>query len=89
MPRCMHAGGRTDSDHQILAPVPGSALINARLLDVYRAKMLPEICEDGDDGNHGSTAVQDVHCLQVSAQPVNAGVCMREGGGGGGGGEGK
>lgn len=35
-----------------------------RLLELYRSKMIPELCEEGSDGNYGSTAVQDVHVLQ-------------------------
>lgn len=73
------SGGRTDaSASPILAPVPPSAIINGRLLELYRSRMLPEICEDGDDGNHGSTAVQDVQCLQTVATRIYYGLFVAE-----------
>lgn len=62
----------------ILAPVPDEALVNRRLLDIYRTKMVPALCEEGDDGNHGSTAVQDVHCLQTMATRVYYGLFVAE-----------
>ena len=49
---------------------PHSVSINKRLLETYRTLILPEICEEGDDGNYGSTAVQDVHCLQTIATRI-------------------
>merc|ERR550537_183337 len=62
----------------ILHTVPESAIINSRLLDIYRSKMIPAICDKGDDGNHGSTAVQDVHCLQTMATRIYYGLFVAE-----------
>merc|ERR1711957_104053 len=58
------AANSTSTDN-VLAHIPPAAVVNQRLLDIYRTKMIPALCEDGDDGNHGSTSVQDVHCLQT------------------------
>lgn len=62
----------------ILAPVPAAAVVNKRLLEIYRTKMVPALCEEGDDGNHGSTAVQDVHCLQTMATRIYYGLFVAE-----------
>lgn len=67
-----------EEQRNILAPVPESALINKRLLDIYRTKVVPQICEDGDDSNHGSTAVQDVHVLQTMATRIYYGLFVAE-----------
>merc|ERR1719323_1763185 len=40
--------------------------------------MIPALCEEGDDGNHGSTAVQDVHCLQTMATRIYCGLFAAE-----------
>lgn len=71
------SGGRTDVE-PILAPVPRSAVVNSKLLESYRREMVPVLCEDGDDGNHGSTAVQDVHCLQTMATRIYYGLFVAE-----------
>lgn len=71
------SGGRTEAE-PILAPVPPEALVNSRLLEIFRTKMVPVLCEEGDDGNHGSTAVQDVHCLQTMATRIYYGLFVAE-----------
>merc|ERR1712217_515779 len=62
----------------ILADVPAAALVNKRLLEIYRNKMVPAICENGDDGNHGSTSIQDIHCLQTMATRIYYGLFVAE-----------
>lgn len=62
----------------ILAPVPQAAIVNPKLLEIYRKSMVPALCEDGDCGNHGSTAVQDVHCLQTMATRIYYGLFVAE-----------
>jgi len=62
----------------ILAPVPSEALVNKRLLDIYRKSIVPTICEGGDDGNLGSTAVQDVQVLQTMATRIYYGLFVAE-----------
>eukprot|EP00932_Pfiesteria_piscicida_P004132 SRR837773.14037.p2 GENE.SRR837773.14037~~SRR837773.14037.p2 ORF type:complete len:259 (+),score=38.76 SRR837773.14037:789-1565(+) len=71
------SGNRTCRD-RILARVPSAAVVNQRLLEIYRTRMVPALCEEGDDGNHGSTAVQDVHCLQTMATRIYYGLFVAE-----------
>eukprot|EP00438_Fugacium_kawagutii_P013597 Skav223058 [mRNA] locus=scaffold1069:409365:410201:+ [translate_table: standard] len=63
---------------QVLAKVPAEARVNQRLLELYRSKMIPSLCEDGDDGNYGSTAVQDVHVLQTMSTRIYYGLFVAE-----------
>lgn len=73
----LYPQSRVDQE-RVLAPVPKSALVNQRLLDIYRSKILPQLCEAGDCGNHGSTAVQDVQCLQTMATRIYYGLFVAE-----------
>lgn len=69
---------RTEGKTAILAPVPTEAIINKRLLDIYRKHIVPAICEEGDCGNHGSVAVQDVHVLQTMSSRIYYGLFVAE-----------
>lgn len=69
---------KSDQREQVLAPVPANARVNKRLLERYRSMMIPSICEDGDDGNYGSTAVQDVHVLQTMSTRIYYGLFVAE-----------
>mmetsp|Transcript_39126 Transcript_39126/g.103274 ORF Transcript_39126/g.103274 Transcript_39126/m.103274 type:complete len:284 (-) Transcript_39126:24-875(-) len=71
------SGARTDRE-RILHEVPKAAQVNQQLLDIYRSKVVPALCEDGDDGNHGSTAVQDVHVLQTISTRIYYGLFVAE-----------
>jgi len=71
------SGSRT-AKTRILADVPKGAIVNNRLLEIYRKQVVPALCEPGDDGNHGSTAVQDVHCLQTMATRIYYGLFVAE-----------
>lgn len=71
------SGARTEKE-PILATVPPAAVVNKKLAEIYRTKMVPALCEEGDDGNHGSTAVQDVHCLQTMATRIYYGLFVAE-----------
>jgi len=72
------ASGHCAKRDPILADVPPEAIVNRQLLEIYRTRMVPALCEDGDDGNHGSTAVQDVHCLQTMATRLYYGLFVAE-----------
>ena len=39
--------------------------INNQILRLYIDNVLPSICVDGDDEQHGSSALCDITCLQV------------------------
>mmetsp|Transcript_86646 Transcript_86646/g.230189 ORF Transcript_86646/g.230189 Transcript_86646/m.230189 type:complete len:289 (-) Transcript_86646:35-901(-) len=67
-----------EGQESVLAPFPKSGQVNRRLVDIYRSKILPHVCEEGDDGNHGSTAVQDVQCLQTMATRIYYGLFVAE-----------
>ncbi len=38
---------------------------NNRVMHFYLGTVLPSICDAGDDENYGSSAICDVHCLQL------------------------
>ena len=42
------------------------------------SKMITSLCEEGDDGNYGSTAVQDVHVLQTMSTRIYYGLFVAE-----------
>eukprot|EP00416_Gambierdiscus_australes_P025165 CAMPEP_0171078784 /NCGR_PEP_ID=MMETSP0766_2-20121228/14853_1 /TAXON_ID=439317 /ORGANISM="Gambierdiscus australes, Strain CAWD 149" /LENGTH=288 /DNA_ID=CAMNT_0011535937 /DNA_START=70 /DNA_END=936 /DNA_ORIENTATION=+ len=73
-----YLGSDTAEREPILASVPSSAIVNAQLLEIYRMKVVPQICEAGDCGNYGSTAVQDVQCLQTMATRIYYGLFVAE-----------
>jgi len=78
LPEPTLGSGKLKQQKKILEAVPPEALINRRLLDIFRTKIIPHICEEGDDSNHGSTAVQDVHCLQMMATRIYYGLFVAE-----------
>eukprot|EP01052_Picozoa_sp_SAG31_P047299 SAG31_NODE_9412_length_1282_cov_0.840237_1_plen_280_part_00 len=63
-------------DDRVLAP--HSVSINKKLLETYRTAIMPVICNPGDDGNHGSTAVQDIVCLQTISTRIYYGLFVAE-----------
>merc|ERR1740121_3612125 len=67
-----------EEQRNILDKVPPSALINKKLLEIYRTKIIPQICEEGDCSNQGSTAIQDIHCLQTMATRIYYGLFVAE-----------
>jgi len=71
------SGARTERP-SILAEVPRAARVNGSLLEIYRSKIVPAICEEGDDTDHGSTAVQDLHVLQTMATRIYYGLFVAE-----------
>mmetsp|Transcript_58764 Transcript_58764/g.140056 ORF Transcript_58764/g.140056 Transcript_58764/m.140056 type:complete len:300 (-) Transcript_58764:40-939(-) len=71
-------GNTAESPPEILAPVPEACMVNRELLNIYRTKMLPHLCEEGDCSNHGSTAVQDMHCVQLMATRIYYGLFVAE-----------
>ena len=47
--------------------------LNGTIMDMYRDKVLPDLCASGDDGHHGSTVVADIAVLQaMSKHPLRA-----------------
>lgn len=72
------SSGSSNNLEPILAPVPPEALVNKKLLEIYRKNMVTAICQEGDDGNPGSIAVQDVHVLQTMATRIYYGLFVAE-----------
>lgn len=52
--------------------------VNARVLGVYTEAIVPRICEGGDDGQWGSSAVNDVALLQALSRRVHYGKYVAE-----------
>ncbi|CDF35500.1 unnamed protein product [Chondrus crispus] len=52
--------------------------VNSMIEDTYRTSILPEICEEGDDQNYGSSATCDVACLQALSKRIHYGKFIAE-----------
>ncbi|KAA8496605.1 Chorismate mutase 3, chloroplastic [Porphyridium purpureum] len=52
--------------------------INEKVRQVYLENILPQICEQGDDQNYGSSAVCDVACLQALSKRIHYGKFVAE-----------
>ncbi len=57
---------------------PCAVNLNAQIKDLYIHKVMPAICEPGDDGQHGSTAVADISVLQAISKRVHYGMFVAE-----------
>ena len=52
--------------------------LNERIKNLYVEKLLPAMCRPGDDAQHGSTVVADVHSLQAISKRVHYGMFVAE-----------
>lgn len=52
--------------------------INKKILDIYINKIIPLICEKKDDGNYGSSAVNDINALQSLSKRIHYGKFVAE-----------
>ena len=52
--------------------------INSRILSVYTSEMIPLICKSGDDGNYGSSSVNDTNVLQALSKRIHYGKYVAE-----------
>lgn len=57
---------------------PTAINLNGRIRDHYIRHLLPTICQPGDDGNYGSSAVCDVACLQALSKRIHYGKFVAE-----------
>ncbi len=57
---------------------PNRINLNKLIREIYRERMLPLICEPGDCGNYGSSAVCDVACLQALSKRIHYGKFVAE-----------
>ncbi len=58
--------------------IPNAININARIRSLYEQTLVPLICEPGDDGQYGSSAVSDVACLQALSKRIHYGKFVAE-----------
>lgn len=77
---------------KILPDSTRKTVLNHEILEYYVQKIIPgeisrlqcvswtavEITQEGDDGNHGSAALADVHCLQVLSKRIHLGKFVAE-----------
>jgi len=56
----------------------GSQCMNITIREMYEEQVIQEICEAGDDGQYGSSAVNDVLCLQALSKRVHYGQFVAE-----------
>ncbi len=61
----------------VLAPCVALGL-NDEIMRVYLSKVLPGLCREGDDEQHGSTVVSDVAVLQAISKRVHYGFFVAE-----------
>lgn len=57
---------------------PNTVNINGELRRCYEDEIIPAICAEGDDGQYGSSALCDVHCLQALSRRVHYGKFVAE-----------
>ena len=57
---------------------PCSVNLNKHIRELYLHKVLPAICDDGDDGQHGSAVVADVSVLQSLSKRIHYGLFVAE-----------
>ena len=59
------------------SPIKEKVDLNPWIRETY-FKMMRTICEPGDDGQHGSSAVHDVKCLQALSKRIHLGLYVAE-----------
>lgn len=52
--------------------------VNAQILRMHVEKIVPTLCESGDDQNYGSAATADVACLQALSKRIHYGKFIAE-----------
>lgn len=62
----------------VLWPPAAPVNVNDRIMDMYLCHLLPEITENGDDGNYGSCAMYDVMILQALSRRIHYGKFVAE-----------
>ena len=68
----------TSMHAQILVPWAKSINLNRQIMDLYLTELMPGITEPGDDNNYGSSAMQDVLCLQALSKRIHYGKFVAE-----------
>ena len=63
---------------QVLVPWAKSINLNRQIMELYLTELMPGITEPGDDNNYGSSAMQDVLCLQALSKRIHYGKFVAE-----------
>jgi chorismate mutase len=57
---------------------PNQVNLTSGLREVYEERIVPHICDEGDDGQYGSSCVCDCACLQDMARRIHTGKFVAE-----------
>ncbi|BFZ62621.1 chorismate mutase aro7 [Saitoella coloradoensis] len=57
---------------------PNDINVNDKIKDYYVERIIPAICEEGDDVNYGSAATIDIQCLQALSRRIHYGKYVAE-----------
>ncbi len=57
---------------------PNQVNLNHTIRSLYEERIIPFICQPGDDSQYGSSAVCDVHCLQTLSRRIHYGKFVAE-----------
>ncbi len=57
---------------------PNTVNLNDKIRLIYEERIMPYLCEPGDDGQYGSSAVSDVNCLQIMTKRIHYGKFVAE-----------
>ena len=52
--------------------------INDQVMRAYLGRVVPSACDEGDDSQHGSTAICDITCLQALSRRIHLGKFVAE-----------
>lgn len=52
--------------------------INSRIMELYRKRLVPRLCREGDDGHYGSSVTIDVAVLQALSKRIHYGKFVAE-----------
>ena len=65
-------------DYPHVLVTDGTLNFNDRIREIYEQHIVTRICAEGDDGQYGSSAVNDVVCLQALSKRVHYGEFVAE-----------
>ncbi|KAL7751341.1 chorismate mutase aro7 [Sorochytrium milnesiophthora] len=57
---------------------PGQINVNKQIKQIYIERIVPQLCDDRDDLNYGSSATRDVECLQALSKRIHYGKFIAE-----------
>ncbi|NCD31809.1 MAG: chorismate mutase [Spartobacteria bacterium] len=57
---------------------PNDININDEILPIYQDRIIPRICDQGDDGQYGSSSVNDVQLIQSISKRIHYGKFVAE-----------